>query len=161
MPITARKRIANIENARKSTGPRTPEGKEVAAQNSTKHGAFSKALVLPGENIEEYHALLAGLVTDLKPVGVLEYTLTEKIAISLWRSRRLLLWETFEEYPNAYKRSQGQLPEPFNVKLNPQLQDRLARLHAAVDGSTYRALKVLQQVQASRLESIDSIAVEE
>ncbi|MHC4331688.1 MAG: hypothetical protein ACYSWW_26580 [Planctomycetota bacterium] len=31
---------ANRENAKKSTGPRTPEGKTAVSQNAVKHGLF-------------------------------------------------------------------------------------------------------------------------
>lgn len=45
-----RKMIANWGNARKSTGPRTPEGKRISSTNSTTHGLFAKNTpVLEGE----------------------------------------------------------------------------------------------------------------
>ena len=34
--------IANRLNARKSTGPRTPEGKAVVSQNAVKHGLLAR-----------------------------------------------------------------------------------------------------------------------
>jgi len=33
-----RKRLSNLANAQKSTGPKTPEGMATAAQNARKHG---------------------------------------------------------------------------------------------------------------------------
>src|SRR5271157_4928193 len=41
--LTARTR-ANRSNARKSTGPRTPEGKARSSQNAVTHGLFARAL---------------------------------------------------------------------------------------------------------------------
>ena len=42
--------IANIENAKKSTGPRTEAGKAVSSHNSLKHGLTSETVLLPGED---------------------------------------------------------------------------------------------------------------
>ena len=57
---------ANRANSELSTGPRTEEGKARSSQNSLKHGAFSKSILLPGESQEEFDALFAGLRKDVK-----------------------------------------------------------------------------------------------
>jgi hypothetical protein len=44
---------SNRQNAQKSTGPRSPEGKERTRCNAVKHGATARLLVLPGEPSEE------------------------------------------------------------------------------------------------------------
>ncbi len=85
---------ANRKNAQKSTGPKTSEGKRVVAQNALKHGLFSRYLILHDEDPLEYQALLDGLNAALKPVGALEYSLVERIALALWRQRRLVRSET-------------------------------------------------------------------
>jgi hypothetical protein len=41
---------ANRQNARKSTGPKTPEGKAVARLNALKHGLLSQQILLPNED---------------------------------------------------------------------------------------------------------------
>jgi hypothetical protein len=63
---------ARRANARLSTGPRTPEGKAIAALNSVSHGLCSNAAVLPGESVEEFQATLEGWVHELKPVDAYE-----------------------------------------------------------------------------------------
>jgi len=85
---------ANQTNAQKSTGPVTEEGKQIVANNALKHGLFSKHLVLSDENPEDYQLLLDGLQTELKPVCTLEQSLVERIAVTLWRQRRLIRSET-------------------------------------------------------------------
>lgn len=86
--------LANQQNALKSTGPVTEEGKNVVAKNTIKHGLFSKSLILADEEPFEYHSLLEQLQKESKPTGILEQTLTERIAISLWRQKRSVHAET-------------------------------------------------------------------
>ncbi len=38
-------------------------------QNAVKHGAFAEALILPGEDIEEFKKLHASLVDEWNPEG--------------------------------------------------------------------------------------------
>ena len=46
---------ANQQNAQKSTGPQTAEGKNVVSQNAVKHGLFTDS-VIKGENPADYEA---------------------------------------------------------------------------------------------------------
>ncbi|MGH8579131.1 MAG: hypothetical protein ACREVK_03060 [Gammaproteobacteria bacterium] len=85
---------ANRKNAEKSTGPKTAEGKQEVASNAVKHGLFARQLILNDEDPAEYQALVDGLQAALSPVGTLEYALVERIAVTLWRQRRLVRAET-------------------------------------------------------------------
>lgn len=57
--ISPRKVQANRRNSRKSTGPKTSAGKKRVSRNATKHGFFSKVLLVPGgkESQDEYNEL--------------------------------------------------------------------------------------------------------
>ncbi len=87
---------ANRKNAEKSTGPKTPEGKQAAACNAVKHSLSARQLILndDDEDPTEYQALVDGLEDALSPVGALEYALVERIAVTLWRQRRLVRAES-------------------------------------------------------------------
>ena len=86
--------IANQQNAKKSTGPTSVEGKREVSANRITHGILSTKLLLVGEDGQDYQALLGDLQVQLRPVGVLELSLVEKIAVTLWRQRRLVGAET-------------------------------------------------------------------
>lgn len=90
MVTSNRRTIANQKNALKSTGPRTPEGKASSSANATQHGVLSRHLILLGEDRHDYDALFGQLLAEQKPVGTLEMTLVERMAIALWRQRRLI-----------------------------------------------------------------------
>lgn len=94
MSAPAQRRAAARANAQKSTGPVTTEGKAAASRNAIRHGVLSERLLLDDEAGSEFEALLMGLVQSLNPVGVLEASVVERIAITLWRQRRLVRSET-------------------------------------------------------------------
>jgi hypothetical protein len=81
---------------RKSTGPRTPQGKERTKRNALRHGIFSSVVVLKGESQVEFDALLNGLRNSHLPEGELEELLVDKLATLHWRGRRILIAEAAE-----------------------------------------------------------------
>lgn len=91
---TQKQAAANKENAKKSTGPQTPEGKAVVAGNAIKHGILSQRLLLAGESADQFHQLHDEMDRALQPVGILERALSEKIAAAIWKQRRLVEAET-------------------------------------------------------------------
>ena len=85
---------ANRNNAKKSTGPRTEEGKSRAAKNSLKHGLLARDTVLPGEDPADFDRQLAALEADIQPANSLEFELVRQITDAQWRMRRLTRLET-------------------------------------------------------------------
>ena len=61
--------------------------------NAVKHGVLSRHTVLPWEDELEYQALLAALVDEHEPMGVIEEHLVEELAGIIWRKRRLRMAE--------------------------------------------------------------------
>ncbi len=79
---------ANRNNAQKSTGPRTDEGKAVVSQNAIKHGLFAAEAVITGEDPAEYQAYHDQFLAELAPVGMVESMMAERIISLAWRLRR-------------------------------------------------------------------------
>ena len=93
--MTSVKQVAaNRRNAAKSTGPKSAAGKQIARMNALKHGLEAERVVIPGEDPEEFEALVRGLEEHCQPVGPLEGTLVERIAHCTWRLQRVSLIET-------------------------------------------------------------------
>ena len=81
--MTSDKQIdANRRNALKSTGPKTPEGKDAVRLNALKHGLLSRKTLLPGEDEEALREPDERLREELQPVGVLENLLVDRIVAS-------------------------------------------------------------------------------
>jgi hypothetical protein len=98
---TAAQLRANRLNARKSTGPRTPEGKAVVAQNAVQHGLLARAALLQGEDWEEFTEFRENLVEELAPEGTLEGMLAERIVSLSWRLQRAARLQN-EAYESLY-----------------------------------------------------------
>ena len=82
--ISERKRVANRQNARRSTGPRTEAGKGRSRWNAIKHGLLVKEIPAnhwpyfcddPGP----FQQLMEALVDHFDPVGPVEGMLVERI----------------------------------------------------------------------------------
>ena len=95
--VSIEQRLANRQNARQSTGPQTPDGKDRSSRNALKHGLLAKDVVINGPDLSEtqadFDSLLADLMSELKPRTLIEETLVERIATGYWRLRRAQRFE--------------------------------------------------------------------
>jgi hypothetical protein len=82
---------ANQSNAQHSTGPKTPQGKAIAARNNFRHGFTGEFRVLPWEDQEQCTALFANLHAEHQPSTITESALVDKMAQSLWLRKRALV----------------------------------------------------------------------
>ena len=79
---------ANRQNAKKSTGPRTAGGKRAASKNAVTHGLFGREVTIHGESEEQYDRHREAFLDELRPVGMSESVLAERIITLSWRLRR-------------------------------------------------------------------------
>lgn len=97
--MTSHKKItANRENAEKSTGPKTEEGKEISKMNALTHGLLSAHLFIPtsGDTTDRdgFFAFMELFFEEMQPEGVLETLLVDRLFAVFWRLRRLHIAET-------------------------------------------------------------------
>ncbi len=99
-PASERKIQANRRNALHSTGPKTARGKHTVSRNAIKHGLLAREVVITAgdgeENLEEFHSLVDRLWESYEPVGVVEESLIQTIAICWWRKARVIRAENGE-----------------------------------------------------------------
>jgi hypothetical protein len=83
---------ANRENAQKSTGPRTPEGKQRVNYNALRHGLYGKPcmqfMLAADEDPKEHQQILAGLTDSFHPFTPAQQMLVEDLAMLRWEKRR-------------------------------------------------------------------------
>ena len=120
---------------------------ELTRFNALRHGVLSRYTVLPWENADEYHAIVAALVAEHAPQGPTEEHLVEEIAGIMWRKRRLRLAEAA-----AHRRGLEETLESYRETVKVALvhlgataadtQEDMADM-AADEAMTRRALELL------------------
>ena len=79
---------ANRNNAKKSTGPKTPEGKATSAQNATTHGLTASSDIIKGESQEQFDAHKHRFLECLNPRNAVEDFLADRVVSLAWRLKR-------------------------------------------------------------------------
>jgi len=153
--MTSEKQLdANRQNALKSTGPASIEGKSRASKNAIKHGVLSKDLVVSGEKTSEYQAFHQNLIEAFHPECAIEALLVEKIACLAWRQRRAIQAESslfHKGLSNEWNRKS--LESFFQGREGGCLQN-LSRYEANIEKNFYRALHQLKELQKVRKEEL-------
>ena len=93
MPASEAQIRANQANAARSTGPKTPDGKERSRANAYKHG-LTASVVMPEEDAAEVERLNRAFLDELKPPGQAGAILARRMATLAVRMDRCAVHET-------------------------------------------------------------------
>ena len=102
--------LANRNNAKKSTGPRTENGKAWAKRNAVKHGLRAEHIVTVGESRTEFEELKDQFVKELQPIDIISMQLVNRIVLTAWNLQRsdkiqsgMLAYEMLSYEADEYK----------------------------------------------------------
>lgn len=160
---TQAQRKANRENAQKSTGPKTQQGKSQLATHALKHGLTSKKLtLLPWEDPEEYQAHFDEMWHQLEPASAQQRSVAKRIIHNHWRIHRVFAVESMaaEEIYGLELQPQSPTETASYVYLHKVLL-RLHRYEAAIrktireDEMLYHFLKQQQAQQDAQEAELD------
>jgi hypothetical protein len=153
---------ANAANAQKSTGPRTPAGKQRSSLNALRHGLTGHVVVLPTEDQTAYQRHLLRLVDQFQPKGALEEQLVQSLGDTTWRLNRVPATEaTFLTLAAEDHLDSIHTNEPRAAGALALAQAFHHQSHALANISIYeqrlarlfdRTLKQLREIQAERRE---------
>lgn len=149
---------ANRQNASKSTGPKTPEGKAKSSQNAVTHGLTSKRPVLDIEDTEEFHQFTGQWLGQLAPSNPLELYFAQRAASHAWRIQRAQCYETLilnTLIKNCHsERSEESLCDSQSAQEAPQIENADALLGRILtdDFRTHRTLDKISRYEM-RLET--------
>ena len=158
-PVSDRQAEANQRNAQQSTGPKSEKGKARSSYNGLKHGLYARDVVLPGEDVEAFDALLANMKAELKPEGQAEEGMVRRAADIWWRLGRTAAieagflspaWSVDPRAEWTYTGG-GMLVDGFRVALDQtKTLDQLGRYEARLERALKRTFDLLYQMQAHR-----------
>ena len=139
--ISSKKLEANRRNALKSTGPKTKEGKLFASQNALKHGLNAEKFLVIGENLEEVKAFIERMMDYLKPKGVSQEIIAEKIIELAIRLKRIGVIEAgvfnqemLEHEADEYKAKTAQKLNLKTLEGTIMKSNEIVRLHGLAFG---------------------------
>ena len=150
---------ANRINAQKSTGPKTPEGRDAVRLNGLKHGLASDILVLPGESAADFERLLESLEAEHQPATPTEVLLVRQMAMASWRLQRLIHMEAAhyrirrDNLERFFEKYYTDLTEPARQAIIASGDDTLinfSRYEARLERSFHKGLTALQRLRAER-----------
>ena len=155
---------ANQQNAKKSTGPRTDQGKQRSSRNAIKHGLRATHPVIPGENTVDYQRKLDQLRADLRPRNTLEDELVEQIADTAWRLRRYshieaavetdYIDEAANEEHNAGNDDRHILGDALTHYGRIEKLATLGRYESQLSRRFHRAIKELRDLRKTRADTL-------
>ena len=163
MPASEAQIRANQQNAQRSKGPVTPEGKENSRRNALKHGLTGEGVVLPNEDAAEVERRLAAFEDELNPSGEVGKALVRRAALMSVRMDRCVSQET-AALSERVRRADAEFVAPEGVSaedaarlkaeacaramFDPSKEATLARKYeAAAERGFFRALKELRQLE--------------
>ncbi len=151
---------ANRENAKKSTGAKTPEGKKRSSLNATRHGILSQVIHLPEEELKSYDEFTARYVADLQPVGVPETQLANACADLQFRLHRLAAAEhnlfsighseNGDEWETGHPESHTALAFAETMRRSKDPLNTLSTYESRLSRRFLQTLKQLREMQAER-----------
>jgi hypothetical protein len=152
--VTSDRQIeANRRNAKKSTGPRTADGKAVVAQNAVRHGLLSTKLLIEGEEAAELFGLADRLRAELRPEGELEELLFTRIVTTCWHLRRIPHFEA--ALLDDSERIMVSAAHKF-ASYAQETMTKVSRYEAQHERSLHASLRELQRLQAARADEAAS-----
>jgi hypothetical protein len=144
---------ANRQNAQRSSGPRTPEGKAASRFNALKSGIDAQAQVIPGEDPAQLEALLAEYQERFDTSVPERRMLVDTLVVCDWLFRRLnraeaSFWQ-YEAWRTESSFLSNKHPEGRVLFFGDKVFDRLQRRVNAIHRNYDRALQKLQDLGAA------------
>jgi len=159
--ISDEKLQSNRENAKKSTGPTSPLGKQRSSLNACRHGLTGQTIVMPDEDMEAYNAFLRKMVESFAAADAVEQQLATTWASFQWRINRASAIEenllTMGNILGAADNFQLEHAQVHNAMCNvktfrgdSQEFARIALYSQRLVNQAEKVLKQLKQLQAER-----------
>jgi len=138
---TKKQIAANRRNSKRCTGPKTEAGKAVCSLNALRHGFYSSAILLPGENQDQFDDIRGGLADLYRPQDDHQQQLIDSLTAIKWKMRRAELFEAgiLTEFAD----------QPVSLLL--PYYDRITQIHGRLLRAWLKLVKELESIRTTRL----------
>ena len=160
---TQKQILANRENAKQSTGPRTEQGKRISRMNALKHGIDAREELSCGESPVELHELATEYDHEFQSVGVAERVLVDLLIRKDWLMRRQAFLQADLTNYGVLIASKTKDGNEYGAGFtqNIEANNRLHRHMVDTERAYFRYLEELEHRQADRRrhqEAVDAAA---
>jgi hypothetical protein len=138
-PATEAQINANRQNAQKSTGAATSEGKATVSQNRRTHGLAGHFHLLPWENAEDFRDLARSIYDEHKPESPTEQRLIDSMVQHYWLKQRAIGLQ-----------DELLLAAPHPTEVDGQKLSLFLRYQTTHERSYYKAEKELQNLKKTK-----------
>ena len=154
-----KQKAASRANGAKSRGPVTSAGKLRSARNNVERGLLARTVVLDGESLPRFHALMTSLQEELKPETTIENLLIHKMAAAHWRLMRVWILENSavsheirkQAVANALENMPTQAALAYRTLSDEsRWLDVFSRYEVRFDRQLSRAIQRFNEVRAAR-----------
>jgi hypothetical protein len=146
--------LANRENSKLSTGPRTPDGKAASSLNHVVHGLAAVDPVLPHEDRNQFNALLEQYKSEWAPITSHQQFLVAQMAGARWKLDRaerieIAMFGNLEASDNP----EAMMAKAMTDKESGAGFDRLQRYRAGLERTYHRCIRELRASQKAQNEA--------
>jgi hypothetical protein len=160
MPVSEAQLAANRANALKSTGPRTPEGKNISRLNGTRHRVTQQVMIMPEPQMQAYLDFHKEQQEAHKPADPIEKQLVQTVIDTQWRMNCARAWEmslfadNHEKYADLLETERPDVQAAMTAPLTLSKKANELRLLSLYEQRLNRTLqstmKMLNERQAER-----------
>jgi hypothetical protein len=117
--------------------------------NALSHGLFTREILLSGEDSTLLNGIRDNLITELEPVGELEFMLVERIISSMWRLRRTLRSDC-KVSPKYVMAGDDSSAGDYVVDYRFSSWQLILKYETTIERQIYKAMHELERLQRSR-----------
>jgi hypothetical protein len=135
---TKKQIAANRRNARKCTGPTSPEGKAKASMNNLRHGLRARTVVLPGEIQEDFDEIHDSLQEQYQPKCPSEQHLVDQAAVAQWKLVRAEAYQALS------------FEKDSSIESCAAMFSHMTLVTGRLERAFFKAYKELERIKAAR-----------
>jgi hypothetical protein len=145
------KRKSSMKTPRGKTGPTTSRGKSISSRNASKHNCTSQRLIVEGESLADFNALLESLTSEFHPETEMQEITVRQAARAAWDLARVN-----REFDKSQQKLYRECPDMRAWNTAQQAEfERMLRYRTKAERAYYRAGEAVEYLRKRRLHTAE------